>query len=90
MTVNAERFRDILYQNFPPLRQAGVFKCANISPTREVLSKFAHSSPESLKHRVGNARTYIRPLQKDLDLSVIFDIPDGVSVFSGGVDIQLH
>ena len=33
----------------------------------QILSSVAHSSPHHLKERVGNARTYIHPLQRDLD-----------------------
>ena len=30
-----------------------------------------HASPALLKDRVGTSRTYIRPLQKDLDVTAI-------------------
>ena len=43
-----------------------------------MLSQFAHVSPANLKQRVGNARTYIRPVQKSLDTSAIFQLPSGV------------
>lgn len=80
--MNAEQFREVLFEHFPRLRHAGGFqlcKCMPNSRKMEVLSKYAHSSPECLKQRVGNARTYIRPLQKDSDISAIFNLPDGVS-----------
>ena len=32
-----------------------------------------------LKGRIGNARTYILPLQKDLDMDIVFGLPDGVN-----------
>lgn len=81
MNADAEQFRNVLFKHFHQLRHAGGFqlcKCLPNSRKLEVLSKFAHSSPECLKQRVGNARTYIRPLQKDLDITAIFNLPDGV------------
>ena len=83
MNLNAEEFREVLFKHFHQLRDAGGFqlcKCMPNSRKLEVLSKFAHTSPECLKQRVGSARTYIRPLQKDLDISAIFNLPDGVSI----------
>ena len=72
----------MLYHHFSQLCNAGGFrlcKCKPNSRDLEELSKFAHSLPKALKQRVGNAKTYIRPLQKDLDLSVVCEIPGGVS-----------
>lgn len=40
-----------------------------------------HTSPALLKQRVGTSRTYIRPLQRDLDLDPIEDKSDVVSVY---------
>ncbi len=84
LNIDTPKFRNILCDKFPQLADAGGFqlcKCKPNSRYLEVLSTFAQSSPDNLKQRVGNAKTYIRPLQKDLDLSVIFDLPDGVSEF---------
>ena len=39
-----------------------------------------YASPEVLKQRVGNARTYIRPIQRDSDLDPIDTSVDAVSV----------
>ena len=81
LNMSAESFRDLLQDHFPQLRDSGGYhlcKCKPNSRELEVLSKFAHSSPEALKQRVGNAKTYIRPLQKDLDLSAVIDLPEGV------------
>jgi len=36
----------------------------------EVLSPYCLTSPRILRDRVGNAHTYIIPMQKDLSLSV--------------------
>ena len=81
LNMSAESFRDCLQDHFPQLRNSGGYhlcKCKPNSRELEVLSKFAHSSPETLKQRVGNTKTYIRPLQKDLDLSAVVDLPEGV------------
>ena len=72
LDIQASEFRDILLREFPKLEQGGgyqLFKCLPNLRELEVLSKLAHSSPEILKQRVGNARTYIVPLQRDLDLT---------------------
>ena len=37
-----------------------------------------HVSPSLLKQRVGKSRTYIRPIQKDLDLTPLDEPPTGV------------
>ena len=39
----------------------------------EVLSMAAQGSPAMLKECVGSSRTYIRPVQKDLDVTPVFD-----------------
>lgn len=44
----------------------------------EVLSMAVHTSPSILKQRVGSARTYIRPVQRDLDLTPLDDKTDVV------------
>jgi len=56
-----------------------LFKCTPNSKLLEPLTKIVHSSPEMLKRRVGNARTYIRPLQMDLDLTPLNEITEQVS-----------
>ena len=45
----------------------------------ELLSSATLSSPLTLRSRVGNARTYTWPLQRDLNMSVVTDWPGGVS-----------
>ena len=82
LDVGAEDFRDLLYHHFPSLKEGGgfqFFKCVPNSRSLEQLSPTTLSSPSLLKSRVGNARTYIRPLQRDLDLSAVFELPGGVS-----------
>ena len=46
----------------------------------EVLSMSVHKSPLALKHHGGSSRTYIRPLQKDLDLTPLSDDEDVVCI----------
>ena len=44
----------------------------------EVLSTAVHKSPLALKQRVGVSKTYIRPVQRDLDLTPLSDDEDVV------------
>ena len=81
LDMTANQFRDILHAAFPKLSDGGgfqLYKCAPNSCHLEPLSKLAHSSPGNLKQRVGNARTYIVPLQQDLDLDRVMDAPSEV------------
>lgn len=48
----------------------------------ELLSMATLTSPAILKQRVGTSRTYIRPVQRDLDLKPIEDLSDTVSVLT--------
>ena len=82
LNANGDDLSDILYSTFPKLKEGGGFElCRCIANSRklEVLTTVAHSSLYHLKERVGNSRTYIRPLQKDLDLSEVHELPIGVS-----------
>ena len=82
MDGNAEDIRDLLYCVFPKLKYGGGFvlcKCMPNTRILEPLSQVARSSVQRLKECVGNSRTYIRPLQRDLDLSVALDLSAGVS-----------
>lgn len=84
LDISADEFRDLLYEQFPRLREGGGFKFYKCTPNSrflEPLSTTTLSSPEALKNRVGKTRTYIRPLQRDLDMTAIIDIPGGVSLF---------
>ena len=47
------------------------YKCTVNSRALEPLSQVVLSSPKMLKEHVGTTRTYIRPVQKDLDISVV-------------------
>ena len=82
LELNAEEFRDLLYSQFPSLKEGGgfqFFKCAANSRSLELLSSTTLSSPTMLKSCAGSARTYVRPLQRDLDMSAVFELPGGVS-----------
>lgn len=49
--------------------------CTGIPNSRsmELLSTAVLTSPAILKQRVGQSRTYIRPLQQDLDMNPVAD-----------------
>ena len=48
----------------------------------EVLSINVHTSPTLLKQRVGTSRTYIRPLQADVDVTPVEMVTEAVSLFN--------
>ena len=80
--MSSEEFREVMLESYPKLKDAGgylFFKCIPNSRKLEPLSRSVYSSPAALKERVGTARTYIRPVQKDLDLEPIKQLPQGVS-----------
>ena len=69
---SAEIFKDTLLQNYPKLKEGGGYhlcKCKSNSRELESLSSAVLVSPRALQQCGGNSRTYIRPLQRDLDLS---------------------
>lgn len=69
---------------FPKLKHGGGFelcRCLPNSRQLDVLTAITHSSPSILKDRVGNSRTYLRPLQQDLDMDSIHELPtNGVTI----------
>ena len=74
LDLDAQGFRDVILEHFPKLRDGGGYqlcKCLPNSRRLEPLSVLVQSSPQMLKQRVGSTRTYIRPLQRDLDLSQV-------------------
>ena len=74
--------KEVLFQAFPRLQDGGGFqflKGVGNSRTLEPLSKMVYTSLKVLKQRVGQGRTYIRPIQRSLDLSPVFQIEKGVS-----------
>ena len=56
-----------------------MYRCIPNTRNLEKLSATTLSSPSMLKSRVDNAKTYIKPIQRDLDLTAVFDLPGGVS-----------
>ena len=83
LDMDTYSYRETILDAFPKLRDGGGFmfyKCTVNSRALEPLSQVVLSSPKMLKERVGTTRTYIRPVQKDLDISVVFELPEGVCV----------
>lgn len=77
-----DEVKDVLFDVFPRLKDGGGFqflKGVSNSRSLEPLSKAVYTSLRVLKQRVGQGRTYIRPVQRDLDLSPIFIAPERVS-----------
>lgn len=69
---NADDFRQQLFSTFPKLKNGGGYqlcKCKANSRELQPLSGAVLTSPRALQGCGGNSRTYIRPLQTDLDLS---------------------
>ena len=65
-----EVFKDILLQTFPKLKEGGGFELCKCKPNTRSLEPLPMSfmvSPRVLKQS-GNSKTYIRPLQRDLNL----------------------
>lgn len=77
-----EEFHELLYQNFPKLRNAGGFELMRCIPcTRDlevIPSPFCHS-PRLLRSRLGSARIYIRPIQANIDIELSIDEHPAVS-----------
>lgn len=89
LDMNATAFKELLFDLFSRLKQGGGYQLLKGLPNSrnlEVLSLIVHTSPSLLKQRVGNSRTYIRPIQKDLDLTPIEESIDAVSLFSQVVE----
>ena len=74
--------KDVLFNEFPCLQDGGGFQLlkgvAN-SRSLEPLSKMVYTSLKVLRQRVGQGRTYIRPIQRHLDLTPVFKVADVVS-----------
>jgi hypothetical protein len=68
----SELFRKAMVEAFPKLGGAGGFellRCLANSRDLEVIPTRVAMNPHLLKRRVGNGRIYIRPIQRNLDLS---------------------
>jgi hypothetical protein len=69
---STQSFREQLYAYFPKLRNAGGFELMRCMANSRILEPISYSTaqfPKLLKKVIGNSRTYIRPLQKDLDVT---------------------
>ena len=82
LDIPQSEFREKLFKCFSRLRDGGSFQLLKGLPnsrSMEVLSMAVHTSPNILKQRVGVSRTYVRPVQRDLDLTPIDDVTEAVS-----------
>ena len=80
--IDSIQFKNVLFESFPRLKDGGGFqfyKCIPNTKLLEPLSTVTLTSPSVLKDRAGKARTYVCPIQKDLDLSPVYDLPSVVS-----------
>ena len=81
---DASVFKEVLLNSFPKLQDAGGYqlcKCKSNSRELEPLSAIVLSSPRALQGCSGNSRTYIRPLQSDLDLTRLDEYLELVSTY---------
>ena len=83
LAISQEEFRALVLDHFPRLKDGGGFqllKCVPNSRTLEKLSMAVHTSLALLKQRVGSSRTYIHPLQRDLDLTAVEESQEMVRI----------
>ena len=72
LNIDSNTFRESIYETFPKLRSSGGYEmCKGKTNSLELepLSNMAYQSPAMLKERCGYSKTYLVPLQRDLDLS---------------------
>ena len=72
-------FRQTLIDELPKLESAGGFELMRCIPNThqlEPISSTVSHQPKLLKSVVANGRIYIRPIQKDLDLSPVGDMDE--------------
>uniref|UniRef100_A0A1X7SPK1 Uncharacterized protein n=1 Tax=Amphimedon queenslandica TaxID=400682 RepID=A0A1X7SPK1_AMPQE len=77
MNMDSSEFREAILNSYPRLRDGGgyrFFKCLPNSRVLDALSVSTISSPAILRERVGNAKTYILPLQINLDTTPTRDV----------------
>ena len=63
------RFRKIIVDNYPLLKEAGGFeflRCVHNSKRLELFSELAQANPQVLQERSHKGRIYVRHVQKDL------------------------
>ena len=83
LEMNAEEFWSSLFEVYPQLKKGGGYqflKCIPNSRRLQPLSALVMQSPMMLKERAGSARTYIRPLQRNLDTTPVKQIDKIVSL----------
>ena len=84
LDISADEFKEVIFSVFPKLRAAGGFqlcKCVPNSRKLEPLSSRVLMSPLLLKQRIGSSKSYIVPLQRDLDLTPVEDSGPCVSIY---------
>lgn len=85
LEMSQVEFRNLLLEHFPRLKEGGGFQLLKgllNSRNMEVLSMAVHTSRALLKQRVGASRTYIRPVQRDLDLTAVEGTAEAVSIIT--------
>ena len=81
LDMGCKEFREVIVTTFPKLSSVGGFQLCRCKPNSrelEPLSRHVMTSPRLLKERVGQGRTYIVPLQVDLDLTPTMEATDEV------------
>ena len=79
--IDGEEFKDVIFDTFPKLVNGGGYMFVKCVANSRVLELLSESVLSSLKERVGTTkRTYIKPLQRDLDLSEVCSLPEGVCI----------
>ena len=74
LDLGPEGLSEILLSSFPKLQEGGGFELCQCIPNTRTLSVLPTellSSAILLKRRVKNSRTYIRPIQRNLDLAPV-------------------
>ena len=69
-----QEFHEVLLSAFPRLENGGGFELLRCVPNTRLLELISSSlakSPKLLRQVIGNSRIYIRPIQKDLDITPI-------------------
>ena len=73
---STKEFHEVILKSYPKLREGGGFEFLQCIPNSRVLEPISSTvarSPRLLKSVVNTGRIYIRPLQKNLDLSGMED-----------------
>lgn len=86
-----EEYREQLQETFPKLKDAGgyeLMKCIPNSNHLECLPPSALMSPRNTQECVGRSKVYIRPVQKDLDLTPVQMNLDGA--FASVCNMHMH